>query len=67
MPRKKTTKIATETKEAPVVEAPQPEVVALEESEAKKAFKAYMESYKSKNPTKYASKEQAFNKYLETL
>lgn len=72
MPRKTTKKPkATETpKETPVmacpVEAPKAEV-AVEESEAKKSFRAYMESYKKSNPAKYAIKEQSFIKHLNSL
>jgi len=76
MPRKKTTKKtskkATATKTAQVedkVETPilEPEIVAVEESDAKKAFRAYMESYKVENPVKYKLKEQAFITHLNSL
>jgi hypothetical protein len=41
--------------------------VAAEESEGKKAFRAYMENYKVVNPTKYARKEPEFIKHLNSL
>lgn len=53
MPRKK------KVEEAPVV--------AGEESEAKKQFRAFMESYKVSNPVKYATKEAEFIKKLNQL
>lgn len=37
------------------------------ESEAKKAFRTLIETYKSQNPTKYAEKEAVLLAKLETL
>jgi hypothetical protein len=48
------------------VETPEAEV-AVEESTAKKAFRAYMEDYKIKNPAKYALKEKTFLAQLEQI
>lgn len=59
MPRKKTVK----TPEAVV---PEPAEVAVE-SDAKKQFRAFMDSYKVQNPVKYAKKEAEFIKKLNTL
>jgi hypothetical protein len=41
--------------------------VAVEESEAKKQFRSYMETYKVKNPVKYAIKETELNNQLNQL
>lgn len=67
MPRK-TTKKKEEVKEdiGEVIEAPKPEVV-VEESAAKVSFRAYMDSYKVKNPIKYARKEEELLKHLNSL
>lgn len=53
-------------KEEAVVETPKTEV-AVEESAEKKSFRAYMESYKVKNPVKYAQKEKTFLTQLEQI
>lgn len=47
-------------------EAPKTEV-AVEESEAKKNFRAYMADYKVNKPAKYAQKEAEFIKHLNSL
>jgi hypothetical protein len=41
--------------------------VAVEESTAKKQFRAYMDSYKLSNPVKYALKEKELLKQLNSL
>jgi len=60
MPRKttKTVKaVAPETKTE----------VAVEESDARKVFRKFMEDYKEQNPEKFARKEAGFNKKLNSL
>jgi len=57
-------KIATETKTEKVVEVA---TAPVEESDAKKQFRTYMESYKIKNPVKYAQKEAELLKQLNQL
>ena len=52
------------------VETPKVEEVKVateEESAAKTAFRAYMDSYKIKNPVKYARKEQELLKQLKQI
>lgn len=61
---KKTRKKKVEAPEA-VVSAPTE--VAVEESDAKKEFRKFMESYKEQNPDKYAHKEAEFIRKLNTL
>lgn len=49
-----------------VVETPTIEV-AVEESEARKSFKAYIEGYKLRNPKKYALKEKGLLEQLNQI
>ena len=63
--RKKTIVPINQTEEVAPVEAI-PEV-AVEESEAKKQFRAFIEVYRQKNPVKYARKEPELLKKLNSL
>lgn len=66
----KTTRTRTPKVELPVEAQPQPEtpaVVAVEESEAKKQFRAFIEKYKAQDPAKFASKEQELLNKLNKL
>jgi tRNA G37 N-methylase Trm5 len=75
MPRKKTIKtvkypkLEKQTENIPVKEeAPIKETkVVVEESEAKKQYRAFIEAYKEQHPVKYASKEPELLKKLNSL
>lgn len=56
----------TETLQEPVVKVETTTEVAVE-SEAKKAFRSYIENYKVKNPVKYKIKEADLLKQLNQL
>jgi len=66
MPRGKKKAPETIADKLQKVETPKAEV-AVEESEAKKAFRAYMENYKVSNPVKYKLKEVELLKQLNSL
>lgn len=56
------------TPEVEEVQAPEPTTeVAVEESEAKKAFRAFIETYKQRNPVKYELKKEALEAQLNSL
>lgn len=62
---------AEEPEAAPVETLPEVEVpkteVAVEESDSKKTFRAYMADYKLRKPAKYALKEKGLLKQLEQI
>ena len=60
MPRKKSTKSTPKPVEEKVVQP-------VEESQAKKDFRKFIETYKESNPKKYALKEQALQTKLNNL
>lgn len=66
MPRQKKIKTLTSETSESTIDKPI-EVKVAEESDAKKRFRAFMESYKLEKPAKYAAKEAAFIQHLNTL